>query len=80
MGSVWRNVAAHRGVHGVVELAILQTTSNHRRHAADKSEAGVGVGTGGCRLVTLSDKICDPPHESTHMMHYHRTFLHIVRI
>jgi hypothetical protein len=58
------DVAAVCGVHVVSLLSPLETRSDHRRHAAVKSQAGVGECTRCGRPVTLTDEFCDPTHES----------------
>jgi hypothetical protein len=46
-----------------VDLTQLQASSDLRRHAAHKGEAGVRVSARRRCSVTLADKVRKPPHE-----------------
>lgn len=64
MRLVRSDVTTVRGVHVVFALTTLETRADLRRHAANKSQARVGICTWCGRPVTLADELCDPPHVS----------------
>jgi len=63
MGLVRSDVSTEGCVHAVFQLTLLKSRPDEWRHAANESQAGVGICTGSCCSMALPDEVSEPPYK-----------------